>query len=76
VNESTERVFHVAIVFIPSKMGNQPVFPAKFGNLAVLYTPTAFPTDSDGLLSDPAISNGSGGQSVGVPSESIGIHRK
>jgi len=33
VNESTERVFHVAIVFIAPKMRNQPVFPAKFGTL-------------------------------------------
>jgi len=33
VNESTGRVFHVAVVFIPPKMGNQPVFPAKFGTL-------------------------------------------
>ena len=40
--------------------------------LAVLYTPTACPTDSDGLSSDPAISNGLSGQSVGSPSESVG----
>ena len=38
----------------------------------VLYTPTACPTDSDGLSSDPAISDGLSGQSVGSPSESIG----
>jgi len=42
----------------------------------VLYTPTAFPMDSDGLLSDPAISNGSSGQSIGLPLESVGIHQK
>ena len=39
---------------------------------AVLYTPTACPTDSDGLSSDPAISDGPSGQSVGSPSESVG----
>ena len=39
---------------------------------AVLYTPTACPTDSDGLSSDPAISDGLSGQSVGSPSESVG----
>ena len=38
----------------------------------VLYTPTACPTDSDGLSSDPAISNGLSGQSVRSPSESVG----
>ena len=36
------------------------------------YTPTTCPMDSDGLSSDPAISNGLSGQSVGSPSESIG----
>ena len=40
---------------------------------AVLYTPTVCPTDSDGLWSDPAISDGPSGQSVGSPSESIGL---
>ena len=40
--------------------------------LTVLYTPTACPTDSVGLSSDPAISDGPSGQSVGSPSESIG----
>ena len=44
----------------------------KFHNLPVLYTPTACPTDSNRLSSDPAISNGLSGQSVGSPSESIG----
>ena len=38
----------------------------------VLYTPTACPTDTVGLLSDPAISNRLSGQSIGSPSESIG----
>jgi hypothetical protein len=33
VNESTERVFQVTIVFIAPKMRNLPVFPAKFGTL-------------------------------------------
>ena len=42
------------------------------GITTVLYTPTACPTDSDGLLSDPAISDGLSGQSVGSPSESVG----
>ena len=40
--------------------------------VAVLYTPTACPTDSDGLSSDPAISDGLSRQSVRSPSESVG----
>jgi hypothetical protein len=48
----------------------------QHSSMAVLYTPTAFPMDSDGLSSDPAISDGSSGQSDGLPSESIGIHWK
>ena len=40
-------------------------------NSTVLYTPTACPTDSDGLSSDPAISDGLSGQSVGSPSEFV-----
>jgi len=43
---------------------------------AVLYTPTAFPMDSYGLSSDPAISDGFSRQSIGLPLESIGIHQK
>jgi hypothetical protein len=43
---------------------------------AVLYTPTAFLMDSVELSSAPAISNGSSGQSIRIPSESVGIHRK
>ena len=41
-------------------------------NSTVLYTPTACPTDSDGLSLDPAISNGLSGQSVRSLSESVG----
>ena len=39
---------------------------------AVLYTPTACPTDSVRLLSDPAISDRLSRQSVRSPSESVG----
>jgi hypothetical protein len=39
---------------------------------AVLYTPTVCPMDSVILLSDPAISDGPSGQSVGIPLESVG----
>jgi len=49
--------------------GKQEIILGQPWLQAVLYTPTAFPTDSNGLLSDPAISNRSSGQSVG-------IHRK
>ena len=39
---------------------------------AVLYTPTVCPMDSNGLPSNPAISIGPSGQSIGSLSESIG----
>jgi hypothetical protein len=47
-------------------------FQAESGGNPVLYTPTVCPMDSVGLLSDPAISDGPSGQSVGIPSESVG----
>jgi hypothetical protein len=39
----------------------------------VLYTPPPFPTDSDRLSLDPANSNGPSRQSVGLPTDSIGL---
>jgi hypothetical protein len=39
----------------------------------VLYTPPPFPTDSDGLSPDPANSNGPSGQSVRLPTDSVGL---
>jgi hypothetical protein len=44
----------------------------NFMTFAVLYTPTVCPTDSVGLSLDPAISDGHSGQSIGIPSESVG----
>ena len=46
--------------------------PNRQPHAPVLYTPTACPTDSDGLSSDPAIFNRLSGQSVRSLSESVG----
>jgi hypothetical protein len=42
----------------------------------VLYTPPPFPTDSDGLSPDPANSNRPSGQSVGLPTNSVGLNQQ
>jgi hypothetical protein len=43
------------------------------GKNRVLYTPPPFPMDSDGLSPDPANSDGPSRQSVGLPTESVGL---
>jgi hypothetical protein len=42
-------------------------------DVRVLYTPPPFPTDSDGLSLDPANSDRPSRQSVGLPTESVGL---
>jgi hypothetical protein len=60
----------VAIILEKNQYG-EPVLPDP-SKPPVLYTPTVCPTDSVGLSSDPAISNGPSGLSVGIPLESVG----
>jgi hypothetical protein len=59
-------------VYKPSTLSSL-FMPCQDNKSGVLYTPPPFPTDSDGLSSDPANSNGPKGQSVGLPTDSVGL---